>query len=57
MAEKLPVENGKSKSEIAPLIFTEKLLEAEFDDVFRQYPLTEDTKCGFGFIQGKCLQM
>lgn len=58
MAEKLPSENGKVKnSEDSPLIFTEKLLDADFDEVYRQYPLNEDTSCGLGFVQGKCLQM
>lgn len=55
MAEKLPNHNGK-KEEI-PLIFTEKMLEADFDDVYRNYPLNEDTSCGFGFVKGKWLQM
>lgn len=58
MAEKLPDENEKGKSqEESPLIFTEKMLEADFDDVFRQYPLNDDTKCGYGFIRGKFMQM
>jgi hypothetical protein len=55
MAEKLPNENGKTRYE--PLVFTEKMLEADFDEVYRQYPLNEDTECGIGFIRGKCLQM
>lgn len=58
MAEKLSDESGKGKvPEASPLIFTEKMLEADFDDVYRQYPLDDDTKCGFGFIRGKCMQM
>lgn len=58
MAEKLPEDNGKGKAlEDSPLIFTEKMLEADFDDVYRQYPLDDDTKCGYGFIRGKCMQM
>lgn len=40
------------------LNFTENMLETEnFDDVFRSYPVTEDTKCGFGPFQGSWLQM
>lgn len=56
MSEKLPEKDGKETEE-SPLVFTEKMLEGDFDDVFRQYPLTEDTQCGFGFLQGKCMQM
>lgn len=56
MAEKLPQVNGKP-DEKSPLMFTEKLLEADFDEVYRQYPLSEDTTCGIGFVRGKCLQM
>lgn len=33
------------------------LEETEFDTVFKNYPLNEDTKCGYGFLRGKCLQM
>lgn len=58
MAEKLPKENEKAQiEEASPLIFTEKMLEADFDEVYRQYPLNEDTSCGFGFIRGKWMQM
>lgn len=58
MAEKLPNENEKAKNpEESPLIFTEKMLEADFDEVYRQYPLNDDTSCGFGFVRGKWLQM
>lgn len=58
MAEKLPTEPSKlNKDEYSPLVFTEKLLESEFDEVFRQYPLTDSTTCGFGFLRGKCMQM
>lgn len=58
MSEKMPEENTKAKSpEELPLVFTEKLLEADFDEVFRQYPRSKDTSCGIGFIRGKCLQM
>lgn len=55
MAEKLPKE--KESLEQDPLIFTEKMLEADFDEVYRNYPLNDDTTCGFGFLRGKCLQM
>ena len=58
MPEKLSEENGNAKvSETSPLVFTEKMLEADFDDVYRQYPLNDDTKCGYGLIRGKCMQM
>jgi hypothetical protein len=58
MAEKLPNENGKTKSpEQSPLIFTEKMLEQDFDDVYRNYPLSDDTTCGFGIFRGKYMQM
>lgn len=40
------------------LNFTENMLETEkFDEVFKSYPVTDDTKCGFGLIQGSWLQM
>jgi hypothetical protein len=54
MAERLPEADGK---EAKPLIFTDKMLEADFDEVFRAYPLSEDTTCGIGFLRGKCMQM
>ena len=58
MAEKLPKKDTETRiSEQDPLIFTEKMLEADFDEVYRNYPLTDDTTCGIGFIRGKCLQM
>ena len=58
MAEKLPNKDGETKiSEQDPLIFTEKMLEADFDEIYQNYPLTDDTTCGIGFIRGKCLQM
>lgn len=56
MAEKLPKE-GKKPKEVEPLIFTEKLLDCDFDEVYNQYPLSEDTKCGIGFIHGQWMQM
>lgn len=58
MADNLPEENGKAKSpEEKPLIFTEKMLDGDFDEIYRQYPLEDDSKCGYGFIQGKFMQM
>lgn len=56
MAEKLPKE-GKKPKEVEPLIFTEKLLECDFDEVYNQYPLSEETRCGFGFFRGQWMQM
>lgn len=51
-------ENRRGKNpEESPLVFTEKLLDADFDDVYRQYPLSEDTSCGIGYFRGKYLQM
>lgn len=58
MAEKLPDQNGgKNTAEESPLMITDKMLEADFDEVYRNYPLNEDTTCGFGFLRGKCLQL
>lgn len=59
MAERLPENDGKeiSPAEQSPLILTDKMLEADFDVIFREYPLSDDTTCGMGFIRGKWLQM
>jgi hypothetical protein len=54
MVEKRLNDDGK---EAKPLIFTDKMLEADFDEVFRDYPLSEDTSCGIGFLRGKSMQM
>lgn len=58
MEEKLDNDKNEKKSvEQDPLLFTEKMLESDFDEVYRNYPLNEDTQCGIGFVRGKCLQM
>lgn len=52
------VKNEKLKDQDhSPLIFNKNLSDADFDEVYRSYPLTEDTTCGIGFIRGKFLQM
>lgn len=49
------IEKPKSAEE-SPLMLTDKMLEADFDEVFRQIPINDDTACGIGFIRGKFLQ-
>lgn len=39
-----------------PVVFTDKMLEQDFDEIYKNYPLTEDTTCGIGFIKGRLLQ-
>jgi len=59
MTEMKPTtENGKQKQlpEQVPLILTDKMLEADFDEVFKDYPLTQETSCGFGYFRGKLMQ-
>lgn len=57
MTEK-KVEENDEKGQYELLSLSDKMLEEEeFDKVFKNYPLTDDTTCGYGFIQGKCLQM
>lgn len=67
MASKLPHLNGdeKHKKQEAeqplienkyPVVFTDKMLEQDFDEIYKNYPLTEDTTCGIGFIKGRLLQ-
>lgn len=34
----------------------ERMPSAEFDDLYRTYPLTEDTTCGFWIFQGSFMQ-
>lgn len=57
MGDLLPIKKGRKEREIEPLVFTEKLLDSDFDEVYRQYQITEDTTCGFGFFRGKWLQL
>ena len=68
MSEKIPkvVDDDEKEEEkkkflapqrkISPMEFTEKMLEADFEEVYRNYPLTEDTTCGLGFLRGRLLQ-
>lgn len=34
----------------------ERMPSAEFDDLYRTYPLTEETTCGFWIFQGSLMQ-
>lgn len=58
---KMTEKNGKySDKTLDPLLkpfeFTDKMLEDDFDEVYRDYPLNDDTTCGYGFLRGKILQ-
>lgn len=41
---------------LKPFEFTDKMLEDDFDEVYRNYPLNDDTSCGIGFLRGSLLQ-
>jgi hypothetical protein len=64
MSEKLPELSQEKKTQNgleAPLLnspfdLSDKMLEAEFDEVYRNYPISDDTSCGLGFLRGKILQ-
>lgn len=53
-------QNGEAEQPLmeksSPLIFTDKLLEEDFEEIYKNYPLTDDTTCGFGFFRGPILQ-
>lgn len=51
MSEKLPNEDKMKKS---PEL--EKMLEEDFDELFKNIAVTDDTRCGIGFLHGKFLQ-
>jgi hypothetical protein len=37
--------------------FSDKMLEEEhFDEVYRKFPLTEETMCGIGALRGRIMQ-
>lgn len=36
--------------------FSDKLLEEDFEEIYRNYPLSEDTRCGIGIFRGPVLQ-
>ena len=36
---------------------TDKMLEDNFEEVYKNYPINDDTTCGFGFLRGSFLQM
>lgn len=71
MSSKLPPDQNGSEKKQNPLetpllasntypqfdFSDEKMLEEEnFEDVYRKYPLTDDTMCGFGSFRGGLLQ-
>lgn len=63
MSNKLPkINDEKLEAEVplvdsnSPFIFTDKMLEEDFDELYRKYPLTDDTTCGLGFVRGRFLQ-
>jgi hypothetical protein len=51
MSEKLPNDDGPKKS---PEL--EKMLVEDFDELFKNMPITDDTRCGIGFLNGRFLQ-
>lgn len=60
MADKTPklCVNGDNQE---PLInstsrFTDKMLEEDFDELYKKFPLSDDTRCGYGIFQGPFLQ-
>lgn len=56
--QKESMANEKKHVQYELLNLSDKMLETDnFDQVFKSHPVTEDTKCGFGLIQGSWLQM
>lgn len=50
------VQNKNVQYELLNL--SEDMLDVDrFDEVFKSYPVTDNTKCGFGLLQGSWLQM
>ena len=35
---------------------TDEMLSDDFEDVYKNFPINEDTACGFWFIRGSFLQ-
>ena len=59
-SDEKPREKPKvSIEEDSPLIFTDKMLQDDndFEELYRKFPLTEDTTCGLGFLRGEFMQM
>lgn len=57
----MPEKNGKNQEKtldplLKPFEFTDKILEDDFEEVYRNYPLNDDTSCGIGFLRGTWLQ-
>ncbi|XP_070501306.1 solute carrier organic anion transporter family member 74D-like [Chironomus tepperi] len=50
-------EDGNKSSKKAKFEITDQMLEDDFEEVYKNYPLNEDTTCGFGFFRGSFLQM
>ncbi len=46
---------SKKNNENAPEV--EKMLEEDFESLYENMPVTDDTRCGIGFIHGRFLQM
>jgi hypothetical protein len=51
-------QNGEAEEPLinSPVILTDKLLGEDFEEIYRNYPLSDDTTCGIGFIRGRILQ-
>lgn len=45
-------ENAKRDEQIE----NKKLLEKDFEELFKKTPITEDTQCGYSIFTGKLLQ-
>ncbi|CAG9800804.1 unnamed protein product [Chironomus riparius] len=41
---------------LKPFEFSDKMLEDDFEEVYRKYPLNDDTSCGIGFLRGSVMQ-
>lgn len=53
MASKLPQGRGCDGSiEDALRKLSDEQLMGEFDDIYRDMPVTDDTACGWGFLRG-----
>lgn len=55
-SDKNPLETPLLTNKNVPFEFTDKMLEDDFDEVYRNYPLTEDTTCGISVFRGRILQ-
>lgn len=57
----MPENNGKFSDRttdplLKPFELTDKMLEDDFDTVYRDYPLPEEATCGYGIFRGSFLQ-